>query len=343
MDFQSVREAIDRHGWYVPCVLPDTPAGPTWAYTVGMARAGLPELLLFGQRPGHAYDILAHARRLLLASPERARVGEHLGEFQNHYSPSEGRLGAVARRWVGEYPFWAVEMYGADVDVLQLVLADEFGRFPDEPGHDGWQDHVQPDLSLPDRPWRSPFWGLGWWDDVVEPDIWALVPIERQGVSEERDEVVPAAWVDAGRARLLQPPILADHVTAGAEVEVDPSADGMLTLPEPGITAPTHRLRAVDAPGPNLHLSFALAPLGHGGERAPEAITRVMERFESKAAIGPGSLHVAVPSRDAERARIAFRRLERDGLLAALPPYHEPPAFTDHPDCPECRRARGGR
>lgn len=337
----DIRTAIDRNGWHPVGVLPNTPAGPTWAYTLGLHERGLPELIVFGHSPRDARDILAGARDQLLVAPDRARAGEELGAFDTWFGPCEMRLGEVAPRWRDEFALWAVELYGPDVDVLQVVWSDDLGHFPDDPDYLAACHHSQPDLSRSERPWLAPFWSMGWFDDEVEPDLWVLAPVELGGVPEHRDEALPAAWTGDGGARILQPAVLADHVTAGVEVEVDPEPDGILTVPYPGITAPTHRLGSVRDLGERLQLSYEIAPIDAGGAEALPKVTRIVERFDLRAALGPGSIHLAVRSRDAERVRIAFRRLERDGMVRALPAYHAPPAFTDHPDCPQCRRERG--
>lgn len=154
---------------------------------------------------------------------------------------------------------------------------------------------------------------------MVEPDLWVLAPIELDGVPGHRDEALPAVWTDDGLARILQPAVLADHVTAGAEVEVEAEPDGILTVPFPGITAPTHRLGSVRDAGERLQLSYEVAPMDAGGMEALPKVTRIVERFDLLVALAPGSIHLAVRSRDAERTRIAFRRLERDGFVRALP------------------------
>lgn len=122
-DIDEVRAAVDRYGWYVPCVLPDVPAGVTWAYTVGMTEAGLPELIVFGEWPEHAHAILSRTREQLLRSPSRARAGEPLGVVHTRFGDCETRLGAVSQRWLDRFPLWASELYGPDVRVRQVVLS----------------------------------------------------------------------------------------------------------------------------------------------------------------------------------------------------------------------------
>ncbi len=340
-DIEELRAAVERHGWYVPCVLPDVPAGVTWTYTVGLTEAGLPELIVFGEWQHHAHAILAHARELLLQSPGRARAGEALGTVHTRFGTCEAQLGTVADRWMARFPLWAGQLYGPDLRVLQVVLS----HAPDadvevEDAID--LGHAQPDLSRAERPWSTPFFGTGWWDEPRGADVWVLVPIRRAGEDEGRDEAVPAERLDATTARLLLPPVLADHVTAGATVRIDAEPDGVLDHPPVG-GAPTHRLREVVHPGPNVQLSFGVTVReDERGERILEAIAGLLDRFDAPATVARGSVHLAVAPRYAEPARIAFRRLERDGLVSALALYHEPKVFADHPDCPQCRRQRNG-
>lgn len=340
-DIEEVRAAVERHGWYVPCVLPDVPAGVTWAYTVGLSDAGLPELIVFGEWPNHAHAILGRTRDLLLRSPSRARPGEPLGTVHTRFGHCEARLGRVADPWMDRFPLWAGELYGPDVRVLQVVLSH--GPDADVAVEDAIDlAHAQPDLSRDERPWSTPFFGTGWWDEPRGADVWVLVPIRCAGEDEHRDEAVPAERLDATTARLVLPPVLADHVTAGATVRIEAEPDGVLDHPSVGV-APTHRLVEVVDPGPNVQLSFGVAVReDERGERILGAVGRLLDRFEAPATVAHGSVHLAVAPRHAEPARIAFRRLERDGLVSALAPYHEPNVFTDHPDCPQCRKRRNG-
>ena len=125
-----LREAIRAHGWAVQAVAAD-PARlqPPFAYTVGLTRFGHPELVVFGLD-----DQVACA--LLNSLGVRARSGLRIADGAV-FAPGVAApraLRAVGHPYPDEVLFTAVRRYGPRVTALQVLVADERGTFPGEPG-----------------------------------------------------------------------------------------------------------------------------------------------------------------------------------------------------------------
>lgn len=118
----TLRRCIDARGWAVQVVERDR-AHPPWAYTVGLTVRGLPELVVTGM------PVLAAGRLL-------DDTAEHLS---HSCVPSPGRrfslpggplleVVRVARPWA--HLLVSARLYGEGIAALQLVHADESGRWP---------------------------------------------------------------------------------------------------------------------------------------------------------------------------------------------------------------------
>ena len=126
---EVLQPMIDRFGWAVQAVGGSRVHAP-FSYTVGLTRRGLPELMMTGKQAVEAAQVLNDcARRLTHDRP-----------------PDPGELVQIHDRWfevVGlphpeAHLFVATGLYGeADVRALQLVWADERGRWPWQVGHRG--------------------------------------------------------------------------------------------------------------------------------------------------------------------------------------------------------------
>ncbi|MGI5504983.1 DUF4262 domain-containing protein [Lentzea sp. CA-135723] len=117
----TLRRCIDARGWAVQAVERDR-AHPPWAYTVGLSPHGLPELVVTGLpvlEAGRLLDSAAdHVVRACLPSPgDRFTVGGRLLEVVH-----------VARPWA--HLLVSARLYGEGISALQLVHADEEGRWP---------------------------------------------------------------------------------------------------------------------------------------------------------------------------------------------------------------------
>ena len=128
-----LRETIREHGWAIQAIYADPDRRrPPFAYTVGLTRFGHPELVVFGlsQNP---------AARLLNALGTRAKAGMRLVDGMLF---AAGAVGPTALRMAylpnpEEVLFTAVGRYGPRVRALQVLVADESGKFPDEPEYQG--------------------------------------------------------------------------------------------------------------------------------------------------------------------------------------------------------------
>lgn len=117
---QVLRTTIRKNGWAVQYVEDDR---IPFAYTVGLHEAGLPELLATGLTPELAWRILNAVARYI--------AGEVI--------PAPGDLVRLSERWLFEvvevtqpdaHLNFAVALCGPEVRALQLVWADEHGRWP---------------------------------------------------------------------------------------------------------------------------------------------------------------------------------------------------------------------
>lgn len=123
-------ELVRRYGWAVQHVLPGAGDEPAFSYTVGLARVGLPELVVFGHGQDCAHDLLnAVAGRLWDGAPYRddALVDDVL---------ARGSLMLVRAVDTTRHLVWAHELAAGrwPVEAWQLVLPDAEGRWPWEPG-----------------------------------------------------------------------------------------------------------------------------------------------------------------------------------------------------------------
>jgi hypothetical protein len=127
---------ITRWGWAVQGVQRDGPH-PPWAYTAGLTEAGLAELVVTGMRVRPATRLLnevaAHAIHAGLPPPgERFAMTD--GPMLEVVEISEAYAHLVI----------AAELYGPQIRALQLVHADDRGRWPWESGYRGLQPVLGP-------------------------------------------------------------------------------------------------------------------------------------------------------------------------------------------------------
>lgn len=164
--------AVDRHGFavvpvgYGGCTVPGC-CGPAashpWTYTVGLARRGLPELVLLGLDPLAAHFALGWVATEALAG--RPVAPDRAVELRG----TAIKVVAVPDEWVLTDPermaawFAARTRHGGPSGlpaVHQVVWADREGRFPDDPSCRPAVSEEQPVLrddpfSLPHRAPRA--------------------------------------------------------------------------------------------------------------------------------------------------------------------------------------------
>lgn len=133
----AVQANIDRSGQHIFFIGPSDDE-PAFAYTIGNALSGLPELLIIGNfSPGTSGGILNDLGRRMRASGKPLASDVSLGgQF-----PVRVRVARPAVKW--RYTIQAGQYFGHErYDVLQLLLCDRDGRYPGDPGCD-------PDFDVP--------------------------------------------------------------------------------------------------------------------------------------------------------------------------------------------------
>ncbi|MFI6097004.1 DUF4262 domain-containing protein [Lentzea sp. NPDC051213] len=144
---ENLRAVIRKCGWAVQGVERDR-VHPPWAYTVGLTAHGRPELVVTGLALDRSQELLnAVAAHLLHADVPAAGVqveliGGPLIEYVELSEPS-----AHLRM--------AVELYGTELRALQLVHADDRGRWPWDRGYRGGRGG-QPVLGMRSRHTADP-------------------------------------------------------------------------------------------------------------------------------------------------------------------------------------------
>ncbi|MDT7803783.1 MAG: hypothetical protein QOI78_7216 [Actinomycetota bacterium] len=121
----QLREGVADRGWLVQGVEGARPY-PPWAYTVGLSGYGLPELVVTGLPLRAAANLLNDmASHSVHAAPPDP--GERI--------PLRGgpRIEVVPLAEPSAHLVFAVALYGPEIRALQLVHADDQGRWPWSP------------------------------------------------------------------------------------------------------------------------------------------------------------------------------------------------------------------
>lgn len=133
----ELRETMLEHGWAVQYVESDR---RPFAYTIGLTRYGLPELLVTGFSPGRAAAILnALARRAVRRHPPAPGMRIDL--------PGCPPIEMVQIKRPDVHLIFAIAIFGAEVTALQAVWADPRGRWPWAADFDGGRG-AQPVLGV---------------------------------------------------------------------------------------------------------------------------------------------------------------------------------------------------
>ena len=136
--FELIQGVIDSHGWFVQGVEKDR-WRPGFAYTVGLTAFGHPELLVTGKthRDGvHLLNALAHDLVHHGAPPFVAG--------DRHLWPDGPAIEVVDVAEPTVHLVMAEGMYGPSIRAVQLVYADDRGRWPWEVGFRGNQSVLGP-------------------------------------------------------------------------------------------------------------------------------------------------------------------------------------------------------
>lgn len=128
---------VVRHIGYGSCSVPGcrctTPSSKPWSYTAGLTSLGQPELVVLGP----SLDAAHHLVHAVVAARREGVVGPGAGDLAT--CCTDVRIVDVPDRWVladrSRMSAW-FEHYGTDdLPVVQQVLwADRFGSFPNDPG-----------------------------------------------------------------------------------------------------------------------------------------------------------------------------------------------------------------
>jgi hypothetical protein len=116
----EIRATMLRHGWAVQYVESDR---VPFAYTVGLTRRGLPELLVTGVPP-------QRAGRLLNIGAEAAVRGDRLVPGMQITLQAGPLVEVVEVEHPDAHMYAAVAIFGSELRALQLVWADGRGRWP---------------------------------------------------------------------------------------------------------------------------------------------------------------------------------------------------------------------
>lgn len=139
MQSQRIHETIEKNGWAVQGVLAtmdQVDPEPTWAYTVGMTDAGLPELMIIGNmRPDTLQTILNNA--VMQHLKKEIVAGQVLeGVAENPLDGGADIRMQVRAASIDYHVQQALNYYGdpynreGRVRVLQIVWPDAKGAYP---------------------------------------------------------------------------------------------------------------------------------------------------------------------------------------------------------------------
>jgi hypothetical protein len=132
-----LRAEILARGWIVQYVEDDrTP----YAYTIGLHDRGLPEFLVTGLPPKRALWLLE-------TFVKRALVGRRPAPGERLPLPAGTRLEIVKVEHPDAHMDMAVALEGRDIQAVQLVWADDRGRWPWAKGFDDGR-RTQPVLGV---------------------------------------------------------------------------------------------------------------------------------------------------------------------------------------------------
>lgn len=137
---------IEKHGWMIQGVYhPPGSDQLSYAYTVGLHRYALPELLVFSLVPDVADSLLRDVgRHMMMAKGLGMRLAGRMEHF-NWRIPMH--LLAVDSKKAGGYIDHALLPQGDPMSVLQVVWPDSNGLLPWEAGADQSAHRLQPLLK----------------------------------------------------------------------------------------------------------------------------------------------------------------------------------------------------
>jgi hypothetical protein len=136
--FHMIGGVIDAHGWFIQGVEKDR-WRPEFAYTVGLTMFGHPELLVTGMTYRAGADLLNEVAHELAYHAAPPLVAGDL-----HLWPDRRLIEVVDLAEPTVHLVMARRMYGSAIRAVQLVYADDHGRWPWQVGFRGHQSVLGP-------------------------------------------------------------------------------------------------------------------------------------------------------------------------------------------------------
>lgn len=128
---QAIHDNVQRFGHHVQYVFPCQPGDQEFTYTIGLTAKYGYELIVFGLPARASAQILNQISVYL--RDHHLPLDEPVGEFTN--LPVQFKLCDPAK--LGDYVRQAFNYYDReDIPVVQMVLCDKDGHFPDDPKFD---------------------------------------------------------------------------------------------------------------------------------------------------------------------------------------------------------------
>jgi hypothetical protein len=340
---RHARALIGEHGFFIQGVGRSHPTQPTYHYTVGLQRlaAPRPEVIVFGL-DSHCAAAVLHAVYDRVRTEGALPVGEVVRGLFPHDERWPARADWVRPEWVEAYAGMVepvLNRRATDVPMLQLVLPDEGGRWPEDPDVDPTLAADQP-LLAHEIPWQAPI--VHTKDDdlfyVEQPDT-ALVAVPVYGPfpADGRYELLRAERVTASTARLTDVPWAADHVASGDVVQTA-APDGI-----PGLAAGARVMQGLLLRGPWTTRAFRLpssdTPIEDVADLT-DALWDLAQTERTRLSTTRWTLHVNT----IEPAHFdgTVRPFVRDGLLVPVGLQSDlDPFLGPASDCPDCQAAGG--
>lgn len=134
---QKQDDQIDRLGWTV-VVVTGSVSTPPFSYTVGLAKIGLPEILVTGLSDSPMGPLIIIIAEQVFKNKEAFNEGVYSGPLKL----KDGNGLRIALRKVSDlthvqenYILGAVSRYGTGVQCMQLIWGDDKNVLPTEPGY----------------------------------------------------------------------------------------------------------------------------------------------------------------------------------------------------------------
>lgn len=136
--------------------------GPTWTYSIGMLEHNHPEVVVVGALPAEAYPLIDlafewHHLGLSLPSGRNDRTTVLGATITTVPVPDPTWLDTnLMAFWHNYYVAGWPDLGSFDASVVQLVVADDMGRFPWDDGCDNTLVERQPIIEDDDSAWTQP-------------------------------------------------------------------------------------------------------------------------------------------------------------------------------------------